>query len=182
MSQEEFSSLSLDERIATVGDRLGNQPDRITHPKELLSLRGEEIFIVISPFGDSGNEQIGNGTLLSIKVGDVKKHTGEQITEDSEISIDNDEKYLCFCYDNNESCISLRDFNIIPNSYNNHAVFTSEEAATAYMIYRKLQWEVDNNIMELEGDYTVFVTNDDINLLLDVEAKTKSETEAEGTE
>lgn len=169
MSQENFSELSLDEKVAIIDERLGHQPDRISNPKDLLSLYGKTIYFVVSPFGDE--EQIGNGTILSWDVGKVCKHTGELITEESEITLDNNEKYICFDHTNIENGVSLKDFNIIPNTYNNHAAFSSKNAAEAYVVYRKLQWSEDSNIKSLEGDYAHWFTVSDIERLNEAESK-----------
>lgn len=165
--ERDFSELTLVERIASVDVRTGNQPDRIKHPYELLKLRDKTIYIVLSPFGK--DDDIGTCFMFEWVVGEVTDHRGSPVTEDTELTFDNGEKYICFNGDKPENGLSLKDINIVPNSYNNHAVFITEEAAEAYAMYRKMMFAEDSSIAELEGDYAPFFTADDVARLLKAE-------------
>jgi len=177
-TEMDFSKLTLSEKIETVDERTGNQPDRIKHPYELLDLRGERLHIVLSPFGKENN--IGTCFMIDWVVGDVKDHRGNEISKDIELSFDDDQKYICFHAEDNENGISLKDFNIIPNSYNNHLVFTTKEGAEAYSMYRKMIFKEDDSISELEGDYNPFFTTVDIerfNKAEEADAENKDDSE-----
>lgn len=173
----EFSDLTLEGRISAVDARTGDQPDRITHPHQLLDMKGNKIFIVISPFGKEDN--IGTCFMIDWMVGEVRDHRGIMVMADVELTFDNGEKYICFSDDEPENGISLKDFNIVPNSYNNHAAFTTLEAAEAYVMYRKMIFAEDESIAELEGDYAAHFTKDDVARLLKAE---KSEESSDSSE
>lgn len=161
MSNEiNFSDLSYDEQVKEVDDRIGDHPERIKSPYELLDIKGQTIYLVVSPFGKE--QEIGNCFLLTWEVGDVIEHRGEPLTLDTPLMFDNDQKYICYSFSSPDHGLSLKDFNIVPNTYNNHAAFTSEDAAHAYVLYRKLQFAEDPSISGLEGDYAHWFTKEDI--------------------
>lgn len=170
-TEKDFSDLTFDERIEVVDKRLGNQPGRIKDPRELLKLTGETIYLVTSPFGK--DQDIGTSFTLTWEVGKVEDHRGNPITEDQEPSFDDDEKYICYGHADTKSALSLRDFNIVPNSYNNTAAFAKKQHADAYAMYRKMMFAEDTSIAELEGGYAHFFNNDDIKRLLKAEKENK---------
>ena len=167
----EFSDLPLEDRIRLVDERIGDHPDRIKHPYDLLDLYGETIYLVVSPFGK--DQEIGNCFLLTWEVGKVMEHRGAPVSKDVPLTFDDDEKYVCQGLSKTTNGISLKDFNIVPNSYNNHAAFTNAEAADAYAMFRKLQFMEDPSIAELEGDYAHWFTEEDIERLRKSEENNK---------
>ena len=176
MSEEnevEFGDLTIEEKVKAVDDRIGNHDGRISDPRDLLGMEGNTIHMVISPFGKDNN--LGNGIMLPWKVGKIADHRGNAVAEGSELTFDNGEKYVCYDFDDADKGISLKDFNIVPNSYNNHAAFISEEDANAYAMYRKMLFEEDTNIAELEGDYDPFFTGEDIERLVKSENTTEDD-------
>ena len=176
MSEEnevDFGNLSLDEKIAQVEQRTGNQPDRVKHPYELLALLGKKVYIVLSPYGKDDN--IGTCFMIEWDIGEIKDHRGNSVTVDTELTFDNGEKYICYSSEDTEHGISLKDFNVVPNSYNNHAVFTTLDAAEAYVMYRKMMFSEDQSIAELEGDYAPHFTTEDVDRLLKAEKSETSE-------
>ncbi len=174
-TENDFANLTLVEKIKAVDERTGNQPDRIKHPYELLDLHGETLHIVLSPFGKEDN--IGTCFMIDWVVGEVKDHRGNLVSKDLELVFDNDEKYVCFHNIDVEHGISLKDFNIIPNSYNNHLVFTTKEAAEAYVMYRKMIFQEDSSISELEGDYNPYFTTIDVDRFIKAEEADAADTD-----
>ncbi len=171
-TEKEFQDLTLEERMAKVDERTGDQPDRISHPHQLLDIRGQKMFIVLSPFGKEDN--IGTCFMIEWDAGDIKDHRGIIVTKETVLSFDEGEKYICYSSSDPDNGISLKDFNIVPNSYNNHAVFTTLEAAEAYIMYRKMIFAEDQSIAELEGDYAAHFTTDDVARLLKAEQSESS--------
>ena len=171
-TERDFSSLSFEEKVAVVDQRIGNQPDRIKHPHQLLDLTGKTIYLVMSPFGK--DENIGTCFKLTWDVGEVKDHRGNLVEKDKELTFDNNERYLCHSYANSDNGLSMKDFNIIPNGYNNNAAFVTEESADAYIMYRKMMFPEDSSLQELEGDFAAYVTAEDIERLVKSEDQEKA--------
>lgn len=171
-NEVDFSQLTFEERIIEVDKRLENQPGRISNPKELLDLQGETVYLVTSPFGKDKN--IGNCFILTWEVGVVSDHRGKLVKKNKPLTFNNDEKYICSNYSNPDHFISLKDFNIVPNSYNNHGAFKTKEEANAYAMYRKMCYEEDPSINELEGDYAHWFTKEDVDRLLKSEQQANS--------
>ncbi len=167
----EFSDLTFKERVEFVNKRLGNQTGRITDPRELLELTGQTIYLVASPFGK--DQDIGTTFTLTWEVGKVEDHRGNPINKDQDLSFDDDEKYICFGYKETDAALSLRDFNIVPNSYNNTAAFAEKQHADAYAMYRKMMFAEDTSIAELEGGYAHYFKSDDIKRLIKAEKENK---------
>lgn len=167
----EFSDLTYDERVKFVNKRLGNQTGRITDPRELLDLTGQTIYLVASPFGK--DQDIGTTFTLQWEVGKVEDHRGNAISRDKELTFEDDEKYICYGYKDTDAALSLRDFNIVPNSYNNTAAFAEKQHAVAYAVYRKMTFVEDTSIAELEGGYAHYFKTDDIKRLLKAEKENK---------
>ena len=107
-------------------------------------------------------------------VGDVRDHRGNPVTVDAPLTFDDGEKYICFSAETPENGLSLKDFNVVPNSYNNHAIFTTKVAAEAYIMYRKMMFAEDQSIAELDGDYAPYFTKDDVTRLLKAEKSEES--------
>ncbi len=170
-TDKDFSDLTFEERIEVVNKRLGNQPGRIKDPRELLKLVGETIYLVTSPFGKE--QDIGTSFILTWEVGKVADHRGNAVTDNEEPSFSDDEKYICYGYNDKKSALSLRDFNIVPNSYNNTAAFARKQDADAYAMYRKMMFAEDTSIAELEGGYSHYFNNDDIKRLLKADKENK---------
>ena len=174
----DFESLpTIHEKIEAVDERLGNQPDRIRHPHELLDLQGEKIFLVLSPFGKEQN--IGTCFILDWEVGEVKDHRGSLVQKGVELAFGNDEKYVCYSSTNPDEGLSLRDLNIVPNNYNNHAAFLNKESAEAYAMYRKIAYAEDESIKELEGVYNHYFDVEDVKRLVKSEEASATANEEE---
>lgn len=169
-----FSDLGFIERIAEVDKRIGDQPGRIKSPLDLLSLYGQMIYIVVSPYGKE--QDLGTCFIWEWVVGEIKDQYGKILKESDEIDVEAKKKYICYSHPgsdqetntllNVEHGISLRDFNINPNNYNNHCVFPTRELAEAYVLYRKLQFKEDEGIARLDGEYDFHVTIDQVKNLL----------------
>lgn len=164
---EKFDELTDDEKIQAVDKRLGNHGNRLSHPKQLLDLNGETIHLVLSPFAKEQN--ISNCMLLTWRVGDVVDHYGNKITPDDQITFENDKIYLCTDYDDPNQYISLRDFNIVPNAYNNHAAFKDRSEFDAYSVYRKMCFNEDPGLSEIEGEYDYWVTTNELKEMIKAE-------------
>lgn len=172
-TEVKFADLTLDQRIEAVNGRIGDHPNRISHPSQLLDLKGQTVYMVLSPFGKT--ENIGSAFLLEWVVGDIKDQLDNVITSGDEFVFDDEHRYLCYHDEQPDIGMSLRDINIVPNSYNNHAVFSEKESAEAYIMYRKMMFETDSSIEELEGDYVHYFTVEDIVRLRTIEEEQKEE-------
>lgn len=154
MNDDEFDKLLVQERMEAVDERMGGiHPDRIRLIQELIDLRGETIYIILSPFGQE--QDIGNGFIYEWKVGNVTTPDRVPVTSFNQDDADG-VKLICeFLVDEDVEyrAISIKDFNIIPNNHNNHCMFTTLEGAEAYAIYRKLKWSEDENLTEIKDEY-----------------------------
>ena len=162
-----FCDLTLVERIAEVDKRLGDQPDRIKSPLDLLPFTGQTIYIVVSPYGKE--QDLGTCFVWEWDVGEIKDQHGDVLQESDEIDVVAKKKYICYSHTNPDKGLSLRDFNVYPNNYNNHCVFPSHESAKAYVLYRKLQFVEDAGIARLDGEYSHHVTLEQVAKLLENE-------------
>lgn len=169
MSEETvaFSDLNFVERITEVDRRIGDQPGRIKSPLDLLSLVGQTVYIVVSPYGKQ--QDLGTCFIWEWDIGEIKDQYGKVLKEGDEIDISSKKKYICYSYTSTEKGLSLRDFNVNPNNYNNHCMFSTRELAEAYVLYRKLQFMEDEGIARLDGEYSFFVTLEQVKNLLDNE-------------
>ena len=164
---EHFSELSFQEQVDKVNIRLGAEHvDRIETPEELLKLTDESIFVVLSPFGQE-QENTGNGFVFEWVVGKIITDDFDEITTFDNIVIDDDTKYVCVHkdvdrYKSDFKAINIKDFNIIPNTFNNHAAFTTLEGARSYVMFRKLQWKEDEVIIQLIGEYDYWMSKEQI--------------------
>lgn len=163
---EGFSELSFQEQVDVVNDRLGAEHiDRIVTPQELLDLTGESIFVVLSPFGQE--QDTGNGFVFEWVVGKIITQDFKEITSFDNVIINDDTKYICVHKEDDRykpdfMAISLKDFNIIPNIYNNHSAFITLEGARSYVMYRKLKWKEDDVLIQLIGEYNYWMTKEQI--------------------
>lgn len=164
-----FDDMNFMERVEDVDARLGDQPDRIRLPHELLDLEGQTVYMVISPQGQEKN--LGTCFIWEWNVGRIQDHYGKALKADDEIDITSKAKYLCYSSTHTDRGISLQDFNIIPNNYNNHAVFAALESAEAYHLFRKLQFPEDEGIARLNNEYDPFFTQEHVDRLLKNEKK-----------
>ncbi len=112
LREKKFSELNVAERISYVDQRLGDHPDRIKSPLDLLKCKGQKIYIVISPSGPEID--LGTCFLWEWDVGRVTDFDGNDLTEEEILTID--KKYLCYGDTYKERGISLKDYNIIPNN------------------------------------------------------------------
>lgn len=171
----EFDGLSFEEKIVAVDRRLNKVSNEVTGrirtPHELVPLQGQTIYLIISPH--TTEKDIANCILLEWKVGTVQDHRGKLVEAGVPLSFENDEKYICLGGDNPDHIISLKDFNVVPNSYNNNAAFSTKDAAEAYSVYRKMMYPMDPNIAELasfDADQTFyFFRRTDVERLIEAE-------------
>lgn len=157
-----FSEMTLDERVAVVNKRFGGEhPDRISTPAELIEIIGKPIFFVMSPFGN--NQDIGNGFLYEWVADRLEDKEGALIESADQVSLKDEEKYICI-NDNADifKALSIKDFNILPNTYNNHAAFSTKEGAEAYVMFRKLQWSEDTTVNELVNEYDFWMSDEQL--------------------
>jgi len=158
---EDFSKMSLSDRIQVVNERIGgDHPDRITQPNEVIDMIGKNVYFVISPLSQERN--IGNATIYEWMVDRITSNDGTVIENVNQISLDDDERYICINDNIELKALSLKDFNIIPNIYNNHAAFISKEGAEAYAIFRKLQWAEDDSLSQLMHEYDFWITDEQL--------------------
>ena len=163
-----FNSLSFDERVVEVENRIGDQPDRIKSPFDLLKLKGQRIFCVVSPFG---NEEADIGTCFMVEwtVGEIKDQYGIPLEQVNDIDLSAKKKYICWSATEPKHGLSIRDFNIIPNNFNNHCAFTDKDSAESYMFFRKLQFTVDLALDQASEKYPYYVTIEDVAKMLEIE-------------
>lgn len=168
--QKEFKELTPLQQIHAVNDRIGLTESndstetypagRIQTPQDLLSLVGTTICLVISPI--SKNANVGNCLFLEWLVGAVVDIDEKPLTEESGFNTDDGQIILLKDTDKNDY-ISIKDFNIIPNAYNNHAAFIDRDSANSYALYRKMKFEVDDQIAEIvDNSYRYRISGDDI--------------------
>lgn len=161
ISVADFQQLTLNEKVNAVNSRIGNPESRISHPNKLLDLYGKTIYLVISPI--MNGMHISNGFILTWDVGEVKNSRNQRYSKDDEIITDGSEVYVCYDFNDRTKAISLRDFNIIPNSYNNHAAFPDKDSAEAYLLYRKMAYDSNSNFDSISTKgHAFYVTNEDI--------------------
>lgn len=181
MDDTTFYKLSLTERMEEVDERMGGaHPDRISTVQDLIDLRGETAFVILSPFGQEQN--IGNGFIYEWKIGNVTTPDRTPVTTTDDIDLD-DVKLICeflmndgiidghdirevgTFYEEIEveeyQAISIKDFNVIPNNHNNHGIFSTLDGAEAYAIYRKLKWSEDENLTEIRNEYPFWIKDDE---------------------
>lgn len=162
-----FSEKSLQERILTVSNRLNDPIGRIQSIGELLNYYGQSIFIISSPIAEEKN--VSNSYCFEWKVGSVEDINGNQITKDDEIDISNRIKYLIYHFDDNNKAMECKDINIIPNNYNNHAVFHNYDDAKAYMVQRRMSFKESEQLKRKEqlkniDEIRIWITRDEVEL------------------
>jgi len=163
---ENFFEMTMKEQIDVVNTRIrGEHVDRIQTPQELLDLTGESIHVVLSPFGQQ--QDTGNGFVFEWVVGKVITQDFNEITSFDDVIFDDETKYICVHKEDDRykpdfMAISLQDFNIIPNTYNNHAAFSTLAGAESYAMFRKLTWGEDDVLKQLIGEYNFWMTKEQI--------------------
>lgn len=162
MDDATFYALSLDERIEAVNERMGGiHPDRVCTVPELLDLYGKTVYIVLSPFGQE--QDIGNGFIHEWVVGRVTTPEKEHIEVFDKDTVD-DTKFVCEYLtedpDEDYRVVAIKDLNVIPNNHNNHCMFSSLDGVEAYAIYRKLKWDEDENLTEINHEYDFWMKDD----------------------
>lgn len=171
MSDEEksFDDMTFDEQIQNVQNRLGSPEGMITDPRELLDHKGKKLYIVSSPF--SNKENISNCFVDEWTIGVIQDQNGNLVEKDKELSFADNEKYICFSHAEPDHGISLKDFNVVPNSYNNNGIFPTEELANSYMVYRKMMHAEnhDQGIDDIRGNYDFWFTKTDVARLVEAE-------------
>jgi len=162
MSDNTFADMTLSEQIQVVNDRfMGNHPDRITQPSELFNVLGETVYIVLSPFGK--DQDIGNGYIFDMSIDEIRSKDGEILNNYDVLSIDSLENPVCICNDDEFKALCLRDLNIIPNIYNNHAAFTTRDGAEAYAMFRKIQWLEEQSLIDMSNEFDFWMTDEQYN-------------------
>lgn len=164
MDDKLFDTLTLDERIDVVAEKMGGMhPDRISTVPELMALRGETVYLVISPYGQE--QDLGNGFIYEWVVGDITTPDRTPIDTFDGTMVD-DVKLICEYLDDDPDAdyraISLKDFNVIPNNHNNHCVFSSKDGIEAYIVFRKLKYDEDVNLTEIKDEYDYWVRDEQI--------------------
>lgn len=169
--------MSFGERVTYSDERLGDHPDRIKSPQELLKYKGQNVYIVVSPFGN--DENIGTCFIWEWDVGNITDHHGKKVTRKLKIDLSAKNRYLCYGVTHEDCGISLKDYNVVPNNYNNNCIFSTKDAAEAYVMYRKLQYAEDQSIANIENKYSHFFTIEHVaNLLLRGQGKIKDALDA----
>jgi hypothetical protein len=166
MSNDKDSKLpkTIDEGLARLEERIGQHRGRISTMAELLALKGEKIWLVSSPIDhNSGNEPecTGSSFLISWTVGEIFDSKGKIVADSKEFP--KGKNIPKMSYFNNDSVrtwdedgetkhliISLRDYNVIPNHYTNHAAFTTENDANNYRMWLKMRYPLQKQLELLD--------------------------------
>lgn len=174
-SQEKsFTAMDFAERVAYTDERIGDHPDRIKSPKDLLKLKGQNIYVVVSPFGTEQNT--GTCFIWEWDVGEITDQHNKKVTTKLKIDPFAKKRYICFGKTHTECGLSLKDYNVMPNNYNNNCIFTNRDAAEAYIMYRKLQYAEDKSLTNIEDKYNHFFTIDHVaEMLRRLDSKQKQE-------
>jgi len=158
-----FSNLSYNERVDSVNQRLNKPIGRITSIDELLKLTNNSLYIVLSPMTNDGN--VSNTLIINWELGKIEDEFGNIITK-----FNNDEQITYFIYHldskHNHKALECKDLNIMPNNYNNHAVFNKIGDAKSYAVQRKMTYTLSHNLDDLDilsnEDVRVWITRDEI--------------------
>lgn len=177
-----FSEQTLEERIATVDARLNDPVGRIRTVGELIDHRGQPIFIVSSPIAEARN--VSNSYCFEWKVGSVEDSYGKIMSKDDVPDISNRIKYLIYHHDDNNKAMECKDTNIIPNNYNNHAVFHNYEDAQAYMVLRRMSFAESAQLKRKEqlkniDKIRIWLTREEIELFVNSRNEIENNTVAE---
>lgn len=156
-----WKNLNFEQRVELVQERLGHPTDMITDPRQLIDHAGEKLYLVISPFGQD-EQDIANIIVFEWVIGEIKDHFDNLITHDTEIDPEITTRYILYHHKNRENGISCRDFNIIPNGYNNHASFLSKDSAQAYALYRKMSFDQNDALKQVDDNFIFFVNEEDV--------------------
>ena len=166
ITEDDFEKLSYEEKVSFMEARLGgNHEDRIKSLVELYDLIGNEIYIVISPFGPDENDKrnLGNSYLYEWKVGSIINQNKDLLSDrNAALYPDNNDEFYCLADSDVFKAINVTDLNIIPNINNNHTAFTSKEGAEAYMVYRKLTWPIDEDIDIIANQFDFWLSEEQI--------------------
>ena len=157
---EEFYKLTEQQRYELLDTRLGVHIDRVSSLDDLFNLKGSEVYLVFSPNTTKG--QIGNSFMKLWVIGDIIDYHGNIVDNTKEIDKSSEIHYLCYDEIDDDLCFGLTDFNVLPNNYNNNAVFKSKEGAEMYIMYRKLKYDSEDQYDRIEKDYDIFINPVDI--------------------
>lgn len=166
MNDDTFYALSLAERVDAVNEKIGGiHPDRVSTVQELIDLYGKTVYIVLSPYGQE--QDIGNGFIHEWVVGRITTPAPDKTPIDvfDESMVDTT-KFVCEYLSDDPNAeyraTAIKDFNVIPNNHNNHCMFSSLEGVEAYVLYRKLKWDEDENLIEIKSEYDFWITDDSV--------------------
>jgi hypothetical protein len=158
IATDEFEKMSLPDRVDIVTDRLGGEHSgRIKSAIELFDAIGSKVFLVVSPFGDNGIS-LGNSMMYDFFASSLETRTGTFATREM-IENDANESYMLRDDSYRNARVSIKDFNITPNITSNSATFVDQFSAEAYMMYRKLTWEIDPVREQLIADHEFWIAN-----------------------
>ena len=160
ITNDEFQNLTPQERVDFIEARMGGtHSDRIASLVELFDLIGNTMYFVISPFGPSGNKNLGNAYVYEWKIGSIIKQDKIPILDRDELLDPSlNDAYYCLYDSDDFKAVNIMDLNIMPNIDNNHAAFSTKEAAEAYAVYRKLKWDVDPDIDTIAKEFEPWLT------------------------
>lgn len=175
----DFTDLTLAERVAATNQRLGEHQGRISSIEELLEHQGEKIYMVVSPFGKSDQHDIGTCFIWEWSIGRVIDQYGQEMTSSAEVETPNEKgvyrRPILESATDPDNIISLKDFNVIPNNYNNHAVFVDQSKAHAYLMYRKVSFDEMKTLEKLDGEYPYWFTHEHIKKFAEMEDQISSQ-------
>lgn len=164
VTDDEFQNMTPQERVDIIENRMGgSHTGRIVSLVELFDMIGETMYFVISPFGPNGNKNLGNAYIYEWKVGAITKQDKVPIIDRDELlNPVSDDAFYCLYNSSDFKALNIMDLNIIPNIDNNHAAFNTKEAAEAYVVYRKLKWDVDSDIDTIAKEFEPWLTEDQL--------------------
>lgn len=144
--------------------RIGEHTGRVATLKDILELRGQEVWIVTCPIDRENDEQpkyIGTSFISPWTVGELINETGKEITSPRNLPKKNvpTERYFIFhetkTYEKEDKILrvllNLKDYNVIPNdNTSNHAVFLTEDDASKYRMWLRMKWPIHEALEKLD--------------------------------
>lgn len=135
-----FTDLSYDQKVQQVDKRMNYPSGRIRTIHEMVTLYGTTIYIVGAMIFTENSNNISTPAIYEWKVGNVEDIYGNHVQLNTVIS--DKLLYFIFHYDDNDYALECQDINIIPNLYNNHAVFSNKDDANAYVIQHHMSCNI----------------------------------------